>query len=179
MSNQTHDAKPSKPNGDHTSSVGYGRPPVNARFKPGQSGNPKGRRKGQRNIHTVVDDALNQRIKIREGDRSRSVTKLDAVIMTMVNAALKGDSKAQASLITMMRSLGMTGEPPAATNQEPFTADDEAVIAAYIRRHGSEIQQATEIKDKEEPRGANPSNGRTALRSHPPQRENGMPSMVR
>ena len=162
MSNQSHDAKPPKPNGDHISSVGC-RPPVRGRFKPGQSGNPKGRPKGQRNVRTVLNDALNQRIKIREGDRSRSVTKLDAVIMTMVNAALKGDAKAQASLITMMRSLGMTGEPPAVSNQASFTADDEGLIADFLRRRGSEIQQSTEIKDKEEPRGANSSNGRTAL----------------
>jgi hypothetical protein len=81
----------------------------------------------------------------------------------MVNAALKGDAKAQASLITMMRSLGMIGEPPAVSNQASFTADDEGLIADFLRRRGSEIQRATEIKDKEEPRGANPSNGRTAL----------------
>jgi hypothetical protein len=162
MSDQSHDEKPSTPNRDQTSSVGYGRPPAHSQFKRGQSGNPKGRQKGQRNVRTVVDDALNQRIKIREGDRSRSVTKLDAVIITMVNAALKGDAKAQASLITMMRSLGMTGEPPAATNQEPFTADDEAVIAAYIRRHGSELQRPTDIEGKEGPTGMIPSDGRTA-----------------
>ena len=162
MSNQSHDAKPPKPNGDHISSVGC-RPPVRGRFKPGQSGNPKGRPKGQRNVRTVLNDALNQRIKIREGDRSRSVTKLDAVIMTMVNAALKGNAKAQASLITMMRSLGMTGEPPAVSNQASFTADDEGLIADFLRRRGSEIQRTTDIKDKEEPRGANSSNGRTAL----------------
>ena len=162
MSNQSHDAKPPKPNGDHISSVGC-RPPVRGRFKPGQSGNPKGRPKGQRNVRTVLNDALNQRIKIREGDRSRSVTKLDAVIMTMVNAALKGNAKAQASLITMMRSLGMIGEPPAVSNQASFTADDEGLIADFLRRRGSEIQRTTDIKDKEEPRGANSSNGRTAL----------------
>jgi hypothetical protein len=57
----------------------------------------------------------------------------------------------------------MIGEPPAVSNQASFTADDEGLIADFLRRRGSEIQRATEIKDKEEPRGANPSNGRTAL----------------
>jgi hypothetical protein len=65
-------AKASQPNGkgssDHGSapSVGYGRPPVHTRFKPGQSGNPRGRRKGQRNVSTVLAETLNQRIRIRE-----------------------------------------------------------------------------------------------------------------
>jgi hypothetical protein len=66
--------------------------------------------------------------------RTRSLTKLDAVILTMVNAALKGDPKAQAALITMMRSLGLIGEPPQATNQEPFTPDDAALIEEYFQR---------------------------------------------
>ena len=78
------------PKAGHTSSVGYGRPPARTQFKPGQSGNPQGRRKGQRNAHTILEDTLNQRITIREGDRTRSLTKLDGVFLTMVAGALKG-----------------------------------------------------------------------------------------
>jgi hypothetical protein len=141
--------------------VGYGRPPVHTRFKAGQSGNPKGRRKGQRNVHTVVDEALSQRITIREGNRTRSVTKLDAVIVTMVNAALKGDTKAQTSLMAIMRSLGMTGEPPPATTPEPFTADDQGLIADYFRRHGSTLPQPTDIIDGKDPAIATRSERKT------------------
>ena len=148
MSKQTR--PPSQRNGSH-SAVGYGNPPVHTRFKPGQSGNPKGRRKGQRNIRTVVNEALNQPITIREGNRTRKTTKLDGVIMTMVNDALKGDAKALASLITLLRSLGMTGEPPEAPIQEPFTADDQGLIADYFRRNGSALQQPMDSDGKENP----------------------------
>ena len=82
MSKQTR--PPSQPNGSH-SAVGYGNPPVHTRFKPGQSGNPKGRRKGQRNIRTVVNEALNQPITIREGNIKRKKTNIYCVIITMVN----------------------------------------------------------------------------------------------
>jgi hypothetical protein len=122
---------------------------MHTRFKKGQSGNPRGRRKGQRNIRTVVDETLSQRITIREGDRIRSLTKLDGIIVTMVNGALKGDAKAVASLLTIVRALGMTGEPPAMTDHESFTADDEGLIADFLRRRGSEIQQPTEIENKQ------------------------------
>ena len=163
MSDQSHAPKPSKPNGAQTFSVGYGRPPVHSRFKPGQSGNPKGRRKGQRNVRTVVDGELSQRIKVREGNRTRSLTKLDAFVVTLVNAALKGDAKAWTSLINLLRSLGMTGEPPVATDQKPYTADDESIIADFLRRQGSEEQQPTndKEKDKEGPTDTTPSEGRT------------------
>ena len=165
MSDQSQAPKPSKPNGAQTFSVGYGRPPVHSRFKPGQSGNPKGRRKGQRNVRTVVDGELSQRIKVREGNRTRSLTKLDAFVVTLVNAALKGDAKAWASLINLLRSLGLIGESPAANDQKPFTADDESIIADFLRRQGSEVQQPTENndkeKDKEGPTDTTPSEPRT------------------
>jgi hypothetical protein len=150
MSKQSRHLKAAQSNGDHTFSVGYGKPPAHTQFKPGQSGNPKGRRKGQRNVRTVVEEALNQRIRIREGDRTRSLTKLEVVILTMITGALKGDAKALASLIAVMRSLGMTGEPPAANDQKPFTADDEGLIADFLRRRGSEAQPATAREGKEE-----------------------------
>ena len=35
--------------------VGYGKPPMNTRFKAGQSGNPKGRPKGQSNLTKLIE----------------------------------------------------------------------------------------------------------------------------
>jgi len=127
--------------------VGYGRPPRHTRFKPGQCGNPKGRPKRQRNVRTVVEGVLGERITIREGNRTRSLTKFDAMVLTMMNAALKGDAKAQASVIALLRSVGMTDEAPEASHSEPLTADDAAVIADYLRRHSAALAPA------EPPRG--------------------------
>ena len=38
----------------NNSEVGYKNPPVKSRFRKGQSGNPRGRRKGQRNWQTAL-----------------------------------------------------------------------------------------------------------------------------
>ena len=48
-----------------------------------------------------------------------------------------------------MRSLGMTGEPPAATEQKPFTADDDSLIADFLRRREAAIRP-TASESKEE-----------------------------
>jgi hypothetical protein len=104
-------------------------------------------------VRTVVEETLSQRITIREGDRTRSLTKLDGVILTMVSGALKGDAKAQTSLITMMRSLGMIGEAPEVADAQPFTANDDAVLADFLRRQtpGSQQTEATDRNERSAP----------------------------
>ena len=49
--------------------VGYRRPPVGTRFRPGQSGNPRGRPRGARNLSTIVATALNERVAVNENGR--------------------------------------------------------------------------------------------------------------
>jgi hypothetical protein len=58
--------------------IGYRRPPAHTRFKPGHRG-CGGRPKKQRNLRTVLEETLDERITIREGKRTRSVTKRDAM----------------------------------------------------------------------------------------------------
>ena len=87
--------------------VGYKRPPVHTRFKPGQSGNPSGRRKGSQNFRTLLDKVLNEQIPLIDGNQSRKVTKAEAITRRLVIGALKGDSR---SLMALMRIAEMTGQ---------------------------------------------------------------------
>ena len=52
--------------------IGYGMPPKSTRFKKGQSGNPAGRKKGSRNLATIVRRELEEEITIREGSNSEA-----------------------------------------------------------------------------------------------------------
>jgi Family of unknown function (DUF5681) len=92
--------------------VGYGRPPAHTRFKPGQSGNPKGRAKGSKNLKTLFHRILNEQVSLREGDRVRKVSKAEAVLRGLIIGAMKGDPK---NVVTMFRLADQTGqfeEPP-------------------------------------------------------------------
>jgi hypothetical protein len=63
--------------------VGYKRPPVHIRFKPGRSGNPKSRPKGRKNMGTLTEDILSERIPIREGDKVRKVSKAEVLVRAL------------------------------------------------------------------------------------------------
>jgi hypothetical protein len=44
--------------------AGYKHPPVKNQFRKGQSGNPRGRRKGQRNLAAVLAEVLRQTVTV-------------------------------------------------------------------------------------------------------------------
>src|SRR4249919_1645514 len=95
LPNESQDDHGQSPEIPPSYAIGRSRPPVHSRFKPGQSGNPKGRRKGARNKRAVVEQALNKRITIREDGRKRSLSKFEVLVLTMVNKAMRGDVKTQ------------------------------------------------------------------------------------
>ena len=51
--------------------VGYGNPPGKSRFKPGQSGNPKGRPKQSGNIALEILAELRQPVTVGENGQER------------------------------------------------------------------------------------------------------------
>lgn len=82
--------------------VGYGRPPKSGRFKKGKSGNPRGRPRGARNFTSVVTEQLNEKVPVKVKGRARKMSKLDLIVMRLINDALNGDARARAQLFTVM-----------------------------------------------------------------------------
>jgi Family of unknown function (DUF5681) len=82
--------------------VGYAKPPQASRFKPGQSGNPKGRPKGSRSARTLFDRALSTPITITENGISRTVQHREALFKSLTAKALKGDMRSFALVIKLM-----------------------------------------------------------------------------
>jgi hypothetical protein len=110
--------------------VGYGRPPLATRFRPGQSGNPRGRPKGVRNLSTVVASALSERVAITENGRRRRITKLDAAIKQLVNRAAAGEARATALLIQVMQA----NEAKASERGTERVGQADAIVMAELQR---------------------------------------------
>jgi hypothetical protein len=88
---------------DKTYSVGYGHPPQNTRFVKGKSANPNGRPRGSKNMNTLITEALDERVTIKENGKARSVTKRVAMFKQLVNKATMGDLKALQLLMVQLR----------------------------------------------------------------------------
>ncbi len=138
--------------------VGYCKPPEDTRFKPGQSGNPKGRPRGARNFRTVVRATLDEKVTLRDGERTRKVSVMEAIVRKCVNGALKGDPKAFSSLLQLIRPTGLMDEEPDTSANENLSAQDQAILDDFLVRQGIEVPTrdgegsvADAGKDRKEP----------------------------
>ena len=119
---------------DGNYTVGYGKPPKDTQFKPGQSGNKPGRRKRSQEAADLFGSALNKTISVNENGRRRSMTKLEAAFTQAVNKALAGNPRSMQVLAQMLKMFGLldparTSKPLIITATIPFpshlkTAED-------------------------------------------------------
>ena len=126
-----------KPNGDYE--VGYRKPPKHTRFKPGQSGNPKGRRKGAKNTATIARDLLNEYILVKLKGGVRNQPMREVLLRTvMKKAAEKGDIKAFELLLKLsgepISSASASGSGSGSSDEarfEPSSAEREMLAFHY------------------------------------------------
>lgn len=98
---------------DTSYQVGFRRPPLHSRFKPGQSGNPSGRPRGAQNLKAVFDRILREEISLREGEVTKKITKAEALLRGLLIGAMKGDSRSQMTLFKLAEATGQFDESPA------------------------------------------------------------------
>ena len=130
--------------------VGYCKPPKHTQFRPRQSGHPSGRPRGQLNFRTAVREALKEKITIREGDRTRTVSKMAAIIQVTFNKALKGDARGLVAFLQLIRWAGLMDEQPELSSTESISAEDEAILAGYLERQGLEPRRETTHRPKQQ-----------------------------
>jgi hypothetical protein len=113
--------------------VGYRKPPKRTQFKKGESGNPKGRPKGSKNLFTLIERALDAKVPVvRDGKKAR-ISKREAAVTQLANKAAGGDLKAF-NLISAMSKEQEEKSRGEATAAIFSTRHDESVIKSFVDR---------------------------------------------
>ena len=96
-----------QPAGDYP--VGYCRPPTEHRFRPGQSGNPTGQRKGRQGKITAdeLKEIVTTKVTIRDGAKTRQVSLLVANLLAHAMNGAKGDARSAALFLNQVQKLGL------------------------------------------------------------------------
>jgi hypothetical protein len=119
--------------------VGYGNPPESSRFKKGQSGNPKGRRKGSHNVATVLTATLREKVIVNENGVRKTVTKLEAAIKQLVNKAASGDLRALQQFTALAREAEAAANLPS-TDKSAIGELDQKVMQGILKRFQPESE---------------------------------------
>lgn len=125
--------------------VGYCKPPIASRFKPGCSGNPKGRPNGARNklpalheeqLKTIIMTEAYRTIKVSEGKRQITIPMAQAVVRALSVNAARGQHRAQQLFTELISEV----------ERANFAVWDEHMTAAIEYKH--EWEQELERRER-------------------------------
>jgi Family of unknown function (DUF5681) len=114
-------------------SVGYRKPPKHTRFQKGQSGNPKGRTRGRRNLASVIMDAARDQVTATIAGKQRRINKIQATAMQLATKAAAGDAASITRFLNWIDEIEARAAS-AKPKEFPFGDADLAVIREVYRR---------------------------------------------
>jgi len=124
------------PYNDEDHQMGYGKPPRHSRFVKGQSGNPRGRPPGAKNLKTLLNKALNELVVVTDNGGRRKISKREAIVTQLVNRSAKADFKAIQIVLGLVRDIESDTDPR--SSDPTFTEADQQIIQRLQARFRGE-----------------------------------------
>jgi hypothetical protein len=122
---------PQRRNGDYE--VGFSKPPKRSQFKPGTSGNPRGRPKGRKNLETEIGEIFQAPVRIMHGAHTTTVSAGAAAFIKLREKAFTGDVRA----IKQFLEQGRLHSGTAAAAPLPDLDEDLRILAEHEARFGT------------------------------------------
>ena len=123
---------------------GYGHPPDEFKYKPGQSGNKNGRPKNARGLKAITKKLLSEKVAISTGGRRKKVSRIEALVMKLIEQASKGDIRALQALMSLYTQAAPEDFSPHETDaasEMPLTLADDAILALMREELLHEVQR--------------------------------------
>jgi hypothetical protein len=135
--------------------VGPGRPPKEHMWKKGcPSPWPKGRPKKvpsmKPDLKKALENALNEKVAVKKGERDVTLTKATLGIQQLVNQFAKGDRHARRDLFQYAATLGVDLQATELI-AEALGANDQAIVDAFLQRQRSSTAAPADIHVKAPP----------------------------
>lgn len=100
----------------------------------GQSGNPKGRKKGVKSEITILQELLQHKVSLNERSKTRKIALLEAILRKVAEDCLRGNIKSVGFLLNRYYA---TAAGDAA--QADLGEDDKAVLEAQLHQAACRI----------------------------------------
>jgi hypothetical protein len=113
-----------------SSPVGYRRPPKEAQFKPGRSGNPTGRPRGTRSPAAIFQAIIEKKVPVTENGRTRNIPVLEVAFLRLAQDAMRGNEKAIKLLVSLVDRYGVA--PEAKRQLEDLLAEDRDILGQFL-----------------------------------------------
>lgn len=127
--------------------VGYKKPPLHSRFKPGQSGNPRGRPKKTQTVFELIQKHLRKKVTVTIGDKPQKLPMAEAIAIKQISLAVKGDHKS-----TKFVMDALAGSDADSRNKLPELLQQFRAIHASRSTNGRKrVQQSARSKNSDNP----------------------------
>lgn len=139
--------------------VGYKKPPKHTQFPKGQSGNPRGRKKGSRGLKTDLHAELNRVLEVKMGSYRFKGTSQQLMLRGLALLAANGNLKASAQLLPLI--LTVFGTEDRGADKKMLSAHDQAILDSFLTAFGGDavgdFESASSADEQITPKDGDPA----------------------
>lgn len=128
-------------------SVGYRRPPTHSQFKPGKSGNPRGRpKRSVLGFDNFLHQELLSTVLIQTNGKPQTLSKYEVILKQIVKCAMEGNFRFVRMMIDTQVFRSLLQDP----NRRAFNSEEMKFLDS-VREEAKEIIAKREARDRMSP----------------------------